>query len=345
MDNEYYITLGLERNSTPADIKKAYRNLAKKHHPDKGGNADTFRKISAAYEVLSDPEKRAKYDAYGKGGPPTGGIGDVFSMFFGQGGATCRPGGRKKGKNVVHHLEVSLEDMCNGRTVKVSVTRNRLKYSDGTVAPINAFQTCAACKGQGVQVQIRRIGPMIQQVQTSCPVCKGSGTSCIPGIHAVKERKILEVTVAIGAKEGDRLTFSGESDQHPGVEPGDIVFVLRQKPHPTFVRKVNDLYTKQAIDLSDALCGAVFPLTLLNGRTIQVSTEGAIVHPGKTVRLSNKGMPSTGTTGHLYITFSVTFPQTLSPQHKKVLKTILPSCKKKPNGGSSDSVVVTVEEC
>ena len=200
---EYYDILGVAKDATPAQIKKAYRKLAIKNHPDKGGDPEKFKKISVAYDTLSDPEKKELYDKYGKEGVEQGGGGarnadDIFSMFFGGGGGGGRrQRGPRKGKDVVHPLKVSLDDIYNGKVVKISVNRQRMKYPKG-MDSASAIRTCDACDGRGFVVQIRRMGPMIQQVQQPCSKCGGTGKIVAKGVKQVKERKILEVPIDKG---------------------------------------------------------------------------------------------------------------------------------------------------
>jgi len=181
-NSEFYELLGVSKNASPSEIKKAFRKAAIKHHPDKGGDEATFKKISEAYDCLSDPEKKELYDRYGKegleqGGGAAGNAEDIFSMFFGGQGGRRGPSGPKKGENLVHALNVTLEDLYNGKTKKIAITRKRVTYPDGMSAE-NAVNVCSTCKGRGVVVKMHQIGPgMIQQMQQKCPACGGAGKS------------------------------------------------------------------------------------------------------------------------------------------------------------------------
>ena len=336
MDTEYYNTLGISRSSTPSQIKKAYRGLAMKNHPDKGGDPEMFKQISCAYDVLSDPEKRERYDAFGKGEAPNmAHANDIFSMFFGNVSAQQRSGATK-GNNVVHHLKLSLEDLYKGKTIRVSVLRNRLKYPNGTPAPVSAFRTCVTCKGRGVQIQIRRLGPIMHQIQNPCPLCSGTGNRVVEGVPKTKERTILEVSIEPGTKHGDRIVFRGESDEHPGIEAGDIIFIVDEQAHPLFNRKGNDLFAKKTINLTEALCGTVFALTHLDNREIPLSTMEKIIKPGERVMVRGEGMPNKNyIRGNLYITFAVEFPNTLSNNHIQVLETMLPRKPPAPSNATN----------
>lgn len=337
VDNEeFYKVLGVAKDADAAQIKKAYRKLAIKNHPDKGGDAELFKKISVAYDVLSDPEKKEAYDKYGKEGLEGGGGGgrnadDIFSMFFGGqgGGRGQRSSGPKKGKDVVHPLNVSLEDLYNGKTIKISVNRQRMKYPSGMDSN-SAVKTCDTCGGRGAVVQVRRMGPMIQQVQSACPNCSGTGKDVAKGVKQVKERKILEVPVDKGMRDGSKIKFDGESDEHPGMLPGDVIFVVKQKEHSRFKRKGADLLLTKKINVCEALCGTKFLVTQLDGRQLLIETKpGKVIKAGELMCVEDEGMPYEGnpfTKGKLFILFEIVFPTSgsLTAQQIQVLQSVLP---------------------
>jgi len=327
---EYYDILGVDKQATPAQIKKAFRKLAMKKHPDRGGDEEEFKAIQTAYEVLSDDEKRELYDKHGKegveqgGGGGGGGAEDIFSALFGGGGGRGRrgPQGPRKGDNITHPLKCSLEDLCNGKTVKLAINRE---------VPVDKkakLQMCQTCNGTGVVMKMRQIGPgMIQQFQTKCPACNGQG-------HTVKmkqERKILEVAIEKGMRHGQKIKFSGEADQKPGYLPGDVVFVVQQKEHAVFKRKAHHLIMEKEITLSQALTGVEFHVKHLDGRDLVVRSEpGDIIKPGSFKRIAGEGMPMHGNPfvkGNLIIAFDVTFPEpgSLSEAEAKALADVLPS--------------------
>merc|ERR1719463_529505 len=166
---KFYKLLEGEKNASESEIKKAYRKLAVKHHPDKGGDPEKFKEITRAYEVLSDSDKRSKYDRFGEEGLEDGGGGgdptDIFDAFFGGGGR--RGGGKKqrqKTKDVVQPLKVTLEQLYGGATKKMAITRQVIDKAKGV-------QNCSECDGRGVKVQVVRMGPMIQQMQSTCSDC------------------------------------------------------------------------------------------------------------------------------------------------------------------------------
>jgi len=354
---EYYDILGVGKDATSAQIKKAYRKLAIKNHPDKGGDPEKFKKISVAYDTLSDPEKKELYDKYGKEGVEQGGGGarnadDIFSMFFGGGGGRggrSRERGPRKGKDVVHPLKVSLEDMYNGKIVKISVNRQRMKFPKG-MDKSSAVKMCAQCDGRGAVVQVRRMGPMIQQVQTACPKCSGTGKDVAKGVRQVKERKILEVPIDKGVKNGKKIKFDGESDEHPGLLPGDVIFVVQEKEHALFKRKGADLLMKKEINICEALCGTKFIVKQLDGRELLISTEpGKIIKPGEIMCVEDEGMPYEGnpyTKGNLFIAFEIKFPTngSLTPQQMQVLQSVLPPKPDQPEDDDDELELCTLTE-
>merc|ERR1719245_2858257 len=183
----FYKALEVDKGASEPEIKKAYRKLAVKYHPDKGGDPEKFKDITRAYEVLSDPEKRSKYDKYGEEGLEGGGGGDpsdIFESFFGGG---QRGGGsrkRQKTKDVVQPLKVTLEQMYNGATKKMAITREVIDKKKGV-------QECRECDGRGMKVEVVRMGPMIQQMQSQCGACGGNGKS----FQTKQQREEVEVHV------------------------------------------------------------------------------------------------------------------------------------------------------
>ena len=241
-----YETLEVSKDADEKEIKKSYRRLSRIHHPDKGGDEHKFKEIAAAYEILSDSEKRKLYDQYGlKGvehGAPSAGDEDLYSMFFG-GESRRRPSGPRKGPSLKHPLNVSLDDVYNGKKVKLAVNRKVI---------VGDVSTCSACDGKGVSMKIMQLGPgMIQQMQRTCPECKGQGNIA----KTKSERKILEVHIDRGARDGQRIRFEGMGDEIPGMEAGDIHFIIKIKVHPVFKRQGADLLVQKEISLNQALCG------------------------------------------------------------------------------------------
>ncbi|MBA0878402.1 hypothetical protein Goshw_011591 [Gossypium schwendimanii] len=375
-NSKYYEILGVSKNASQDDLKKAYRKAAIKNHPDKGGDPEKdlldyvfvqlsgklacfnyalcvgiqFKELAQAYEVLSDPEKREIYDQYGedalKEGMGSGGGGhdpfDIFQSFFGGNpfgaGGSSRGRRQRRGEDVIHPLKVSLEDLYNGTSKKLSLSRNVIcSKCKGKGSKSGASMKCSGCQGSGMKVSIRHLGPsMIQQMQHPCNDCKGTGETIndkdrcpqCKGDKVVQEKKVLEVIVEKGMQNGQRITFPGEADEAPDTVTGDIVFVLQQKDHPKFKRKGDDLFVEHTLALTEALCGFQFVLTHLDGRQLLIKTQpGEVVKPDQFKAINDEGMPiyqRPFMRGKLFIHFTVDFPDSLTPDQCKALEAVLP---------------------
>lgn len=331
---ELYKIIGVDKKATDAEIKKAYRKLAVKNHPDKGGDPEEFKKIQGAYEVLKDPEKREKYDRYGLEGLENemggGDQDDIFSALFG-GRRRRQQSGPRKGQDVKHPLKVSLEDLYKGKTAKLAISRDKI---------VGDARQCSTCNGRGAIVRLRQLGPgMVQQIQQQCPDCGGSGYS----FKTQKERQVLEVHIEPGMKHEEKIRFAGMSDEQPNAEPGDIVFVLQEKPHAVFKRKQSDLLIQKEITLMEALCGFEFLVTALDGRKLLIKSKpGEVIKPESREGepfikcVDGEGMPKKGTggfeKGKLFIYFKIVFPTdgSLDDNALSTLKTVLPGPDETP---------------
>eukprot|EP00897_Mesotaenium_endlicherianum_P000591 jgi/Mesen1/10532/ME000083S10039 len=373
-NTKYYEVLGVPKTANTDELKKAYRKAAIKNHPDKGGDPEKFKELAQAYEVLSDPEKREIYDQYGedalKEGMGGGGGGhnpfDIFESFFGGGGGGFGGGfggggggrGRRqrRGEDVVHPLKVSLEELYNGTSKKLSLSKNVLcSKCKGKGSKTGASSTCAGCQGSGMKVSIRQLGPnMIQQMQHVCPDCRGTGETIsekdkcpqCKGNKVAQEKKLLEVHVEKGMQHGQKITFAGEADEAPDTVTGDIVFVLQQKEHARFKRKGDDLFMEHTLSLTEALCGFQFPVEHLDKRQLLVkSAPGEIVKPKQFKAINDEGMPHYQRPfmkGRLYIQFHVEFPESgsLTVEQCKVLESVLP-----PRNLNTHMTDMELDEC
>ncbi|KAF7825212.1 dnaJ protein-like protein 1 [Senna tora] len=352
-NTKYYEVLGVPKSASQDELKKAYRKAAIVNHPDKGGDPEKFKELGQAYEVLSDPEKRELYDQYGEdalkegmgggGGGPFHSPFDIFDSFFGGGafgGSSSSRRRQKHGEDVVHTLKVSLEDLYNGTTKKLSLSRTILcKRCKGKGSKSGTTGMCYGCQGRGMKTTIRQIGlGMIQQMQHVCPDCRGSGEviserdrcpQC-KGNKVTQEKKALEVHVEKGMQQGQKIVFEGQADEAPDTIPGDIVFVVQVKDHPKFNRKDDDLYVEHNLNLTEALCGFHFVLTHLDGRQLLIkSNPGEVIKPGQYKAINDEGMPHRSRPfmkGQLYIQFNVDFPESgfLSPDQCRLLESVLP---------------------
>ncbi|GAM27286.1 hypothetical protein SAMD00019534_104610 [Acytostelium subglobosum LB1] len=367
LDNKYYDILGVSRDSNETEIKKAYRKLAIKYHPDKNQDpsaVEKFKEITVAYEVLCDKEKRELYDKYGEEGlkEGAGGFGeDIFSHFFGGGGNFFGGGGQRrrgprKGESLQHVLKVSLEDLYRGKVSKLALQKNsKCPDCDGKGAKTaDAVKKCDDCHGNGVKVQLRQIGPgMVQQIKQQCNTCRGEGQvirekdrcqKC-KGNKTIQEEKTLKVNIDRGMKNQQKIVFSEEGDyESPDITPGDVIVILQQKEHTSFMRDGDDLIMEQKITLLEALTGFTFYIKHLDDRVLTVTNPPAkIITPNAIKCIHNEGMPKYRNPmekGKLIVKFVVNFPTDgqIAPESAKLLEKVLPKPKPAPKPTSHDGI-------
>jgi DnaJ family protein A protein 2 len=342
---ELYDLLGVAPSATDSELKKAYRKKAMKYHPDRNPEAgDKFKEISNAYDILSNEEKRSTYDRYGMEGLKEGrgqghGPADFFDL-FGMGGGR-RQAGPRRGEDTVQAFPVDMKDLYNGASKKIALRKKVLcGECDGRGGKAGAAKTCSQCHGRGVRVELRQIGPgMVQQMQKACDACNQTGetwnkkdicSSC-NGKKFNNERKILEVHIDKGMRDGQKITFRGEGDQEPGIEPGDVVLVLKCRDNDTFQRKNLDLLLKKKLNITEALCGCEFPVEHLDGRVLKVTCPpGKFIQPESVMMIPGEGFPEHRrifNKGDLFIYFEIDFEfpaEYKTPEHLKKLEALLP---------------------
>ena len=341
-ESDYYELLGVPRTATEADIKSAFRTLARELHPDVSTEPDAgarFRDVAEAYEVLSDPERRATYDRYGKAGLRRGGfesaftdfgnLSDIFAAFFGDdllGGGRQRP---QRGGDVQAVVEIDLEEAFAGATVTVpldiAVPCERCGATGAE--PETSTRTCPTCSGSGVVRSVSQniFGQFVQQ--RTCPECEGAGEvleqPCADcrGDGRVVKRSQLEVDVPKGIHDGQQIRVRGEG--HAGFrssERGNAFVVVRVRPDERFVRDGDDLHTAIRLTMTDAALGTTATVTSLSGEVPLEVSPGT--QPGEVRVLRGEGMPALRGSGRgsLYVRLDVAVPTTLDPEQRALVE-------------------------
>ncbi len=357
---DYYKVLGVDKTAGDNDIKKAYRQLAKKYHPDMNpGDKEAeqkFKEVNEAYDVLSDADKRQKYDQFGHAAfdPAAGGgygegfggfggfgggfdFGDIFSSFFGGGGggSSSRRRGPMRGSDVFARLTISFNEAVAGCKKDVSFDHvEACSHCHGSgAADDSGVETCSVCRGSG-QVTVQQNSPLgIFQTSRPCSACHGAGKivknpckNC-NGKGYVKLTKKLAVSIPAGIDNGQRIALRGEGNAgRNGGGAGDLIIEITVKPHAIFERDGNDIYCEIPITFTEATLGAEIDIPTLNGTEKYTISEGT--QSGTTFTLRGKGIPSVNqprSRGNLYITVNVEVPRGLNGKQKELLRSFADS--------------------
>lgn len=372
---DYYDILGVAKGASADEIKKGYRKMAIKYHPDKNPgdkeSEESFKEAAEAYEVLSNAEKRQRYDQFGhaanagsaNGGGYGGGgmdMNDIFSQFgdifgggspfegfFGGGGGQRGGGGRRvvKGSNLRIKVRLTLEEIANGAEKKIKVNKQVLcNTCDGTGAKDkSSFQTCKTCGGQGA---VRRVtNTILGQMQTTstCPTCNGEGSvitskcSVCHGDGVVRGEETITINIPAGVSEGMQLSMSGKGNAAPrGGVPGDLIILIEEIEHESLKRDGNNIIYDLHISFVDAALGTSIEVPTIDGKAkikIEPGTQG-----GRILRLKNKGVPEVNSyqRGDQLVHINVWTPKALSREERELLEQLQDSPNFKPNPGKHE---------
>jgi molecular chaperone DnaJ len=362
---DYYEILGVSRSAGADEIKKAYRKLAIKYHPDKNpgdkASEEKFKEAAEAYEVLSDPEKKTRYDQFGHSGMgSTGGFGgggmnmeDIFSHFgdifggaFGGDFGGSRGSGRRvhRGSNLRIKVKLTLQEIAYGVEKKIKVNKFvSCSSCHGSGAQNGSFTTCSTCHGSG---QVSRITNTIlgrMQTSSTCPACGGEGQiirdkckTCY-GDGIVRSEEVISINIPAGVSEGMQLSVSGKGNAGPrGGVPGDLIIAIEEVEHETLKRDGTNLYYDLYINMADAALGMNCEVPTLDGKARIKIDPGT--QAGKILRLKGKGIPEVNSyhKGDLLVNINVWTPQHLSAEEKKILEKLRDSENFKPHPGKKD---------
>lgn len=356
MPEDLYNVLGIDRTATTDDIKRAYRRLAHQHHPDKrGGDEEQFKRINAAYQVLSDPDKRARYDRFGAAdemggaGPfsgfggqgfninveDLGGFGDIFEQFF---GGAPRQHAVRQGQDVSVDVTISFEESAT--RLKKDMALRVLTVCDtchgNGAKPGTPIVTCATCGGSGTVSRTHQTMFGVFAQRTVCATCGGEGkvpkepcTTC-RGQGSVRQQKVLAVTIPAGIADGQIIRVDGQGEAAPrGGVAGDLYVRVHVAPHSSLHRDGQDVRTKATVSFIDAALGTTVAVDTLAGK--QTVDVPAGTQPNSTIRLSGIGFPSLGggRRGDELVTVTITIPKKVSRQQRQLLEEFKTSQKKR----------------
>jgi len=343
---DYYEVLGLKKSASDEEIKKAYRRLARKYHPDVNqGEKDSeekFKEVKEAFDVLSDAARRERYDRFGhaaeeslgNGGFDRGGFGgfgfeDIFETFFGGGGRGRRPSGPQRGNDLRYDLEITLKEAAFGLETTVSVQRvEECDTCHGSGAkPGTSPERCAHCGGAGQQQTVRNTAFGRFVSMKTCDVCAGAGTivrahcpDCQGSGREQRERKI-EVKIPPGVDTGNRLRVAGEGEAGAqGGPPGDLYVFIQVRPHELFRRQGDDLFFESPVSFAQAALGTEIEVPTLDGAVKLKVPEGT--QPGTSFRLRGKGIPHLRGYGRgdQHVRININIPQKLTGKQSELLR-------------------------
>ncbi|GAB4261509.1 MAG: molecular chaperone DnaJ [Deferrisomatales bacterium] len=362
MGKNYYEILGVDRGASRDEIKRAYRKLALQYHPDRNPGdkqaEETFKLCAEAYEVLSDPEKRRLYDAYGEEGLNSRGVShgfrgfeDIFSAFgdifgdlglgFGFGPGRGRPRVRR-GRDLRHQITVTLEEVARGATRKIKVKKPAPCAACGGsgAASVDDIRTCSTCQGRGAVTRVLRQGFATIQSTSPCPDCGGAGKRIdklcprCEGRGVRRVEKVVEIHVPPGVEDGQQIRVEGEGEEIADGVPGDLYIVLREEEHPLYERRGADLLAPLRVDLLTAVEGGEVEVPGPDGEPVAVELEAG-VQSGTVKVLEGRGLPvlgRPGRRGNLYFQTWVTTPTGLSAKQRQALREALGESAGAPAG-------------
>ncbi len=367
---DFYEILGLTKSASEDEIKKAYRKLAIKYHPDKNPDDKTaeekFKEAAEAYEVLSNPEKRQRYNQYGHagvGGASGGGGGygggmnmdDIFSQFgdifgggggFGGFGGSSRGGGRRvvRGSNLRVKVKLNLQEIAKGVEKKLKVNKfvscNTCK---GSGAKNGTFDTCKLCNGSGVQVRTQQTFLGAMQTQTTCSGCNGEGKTVkdkcntCHGDGIVRAEEVISINIPAGVAEGMQLSVGGKGNAAPrGGINGDLLVLIEEEEHLELKRDGSNLFYDSYVNFADAALGTSIEIPTVDAK-VKIKIEPG-TQSGKVLRLKGKGLPDVNSygIGDLLVNINVWTPQSLTSEEKKALETLRLSKNFAPNPNRKD---------
>lgn len=376
-EKDYYKILGVEKTATADEIKRAYKKVAIKYHPDRnpGDKAaeEKFKEAAEAYDVLRDPDKRARYDQFGAAGVNGAGgfggfggqgmdINDIFSHFgdifgdmgFGGFGGFSRGGGHRgrpqfKGGDLRLKVKLSLQEVAGGVTKKFKVRKNVTCDACGGSGCESGHspETCSTCHGSGYVVRSQRSMLGMVQTQEPCPTCGGEGTiithKCkkCNGEGVVSGEEIVEINVPAGVSEGMVLNVPGKghAGKHKGI-PGDIQVLIEEEPHAELIRDENDLIYNLLLTVPQATLGDTVEVPTIDGRA-RIKIEPG-TQPGTALRLRGKGLPAVRGygygTGDIVVNISIYIPETLSRDERKAMEKMKDSDNMKPTGSVKEKI-------